>query len=138
MARNKAQSAIEYLIVIGFVTLAVSIVLVAAYFYIGMSRDRIRQNQMEALATKIINSAESVFYSGEPSQVTIIVYAPSGINEIEFLNYDLIITASTSSGTMKRAFTSRVILTGNINPGEGTKRLRIKAESDKVVIEQVT
>lgn len=132
----KAQSGIEYMIITGFITLAISTILVAAYFYVGLSKDSIRMNQIETLATKIINSAESVFYAGQPSQTTITIYIPSGINSIELKDYDLIITASTSSGTMKRAFTSRVKLEGNINAGQGSKKLVIKALSDKVSINQ--
>jgi len=132
--KNKGQSGIEYLILTGFVTFAVITLLIAAYFYIGISRDRIRINQIETLATKIISSAESVFFAGEPSQTTITVYIPQGIKNIEFNEKNLIITFSTSTGTMKRAFSSRVILEGNIQVGEGSRKLLIKAQPDKVVI----
>jgi len=125
------------MIIIGFVSLSITFVLLSAYFYINMSKDKIRENQLEVLADKIISSAESVFYAGEPSQVTITVYVPSGINNIDFSGQDLIITASTSAGAMKRAFTSRVNVTGTMNPGEGSKKLIIKAESDVVTINQV-
>lgn len=133
---SQAQSGIEYLMIIGFVTLAVSVVLLLAYFYIGISKDRIRDNQIEVLANKIINSAESVFFAGEPSQATVTIYMPGNVNKIEFLDKDLIITFSTSSGTSKRAFSSRVELSGNINPTEGYKKLLIKAEADKVSVTQ--
>jgi len=132
----KAQSGIEYMMIIGFVTFAISVILITAYFYIDMSRDRIRINQIETLAAKIVNSAESVFYAGQPSQATVTIYVPTGVESIEPTGYDLIITASTSSGVMKRAFTSKVMIEGNINPSQGSKRLVIKALSDKVSIIQ--
>lgn len=132
----KGQSGIEYLMIIGFVTLAVSVVLLLAYFYIGISKDRIKDNQIEVLANKIINSAESVFFAGEPSQATIMIYVPGNVNKIEFSGKELIITFSTSSGTNKRAFTSRVELSGSINSSEGAKKLLVKAEADKVSITQ--
>ena len=89
-----------------------------------------------SLSNKIINSAESVFFAGEPSQATVTIYMPGNVNKIEFLDKDLIITFSTSSGTSKRAFSSRVELSGNINPTEGYKKLLIKAEADKVSVTQ--
>ena len=134
---RKAQSGVEYLMIIGFVSLAVTAILAAAYFYVGVSKDKIRINQIEVLANKIISSSESVFYAGEPSQTTIIIYMPSGIGKIELSEYNLIIEASSSSGKMSRAFPSKVSLgQGIINPGEGTKKLLIKAELNKVNITQ--
>ncbi len=133
-SKYKGQSGIEYLIITGFVTLAVTTILIAAYFYIGISRDRIRINQIETIATKIISSAESVFFAGEPSQTTITIYMPQGIKNIEFNEKNLIITFSTSTGTMKRAFSSRVTLEGSIQVGEGSRKLLIKAQPDKVII----
>jgi len=132
----KAQSGIEYMIIIGFVSLAIAVVLLSAYFYINMSKDRIRENQIEVMASKIISSSEAVFFAGEPSQATVTVYVPQGVSNIDISGYDLIITSSASSGTNKRAFTSKVNITGTINAVEGAKKLLIKAEADRVVISQ--
>lgn len=130
----KSQSGVEYLIIIGFVTFAITTILIAAYFYIGLTRDKINMNQIEVLANKIISSSESVFFAGTPSQTTITVYLPGNVRNIEFIDNDLIITASSSTGTIKRAFTSKVPLQGNIQLGEGSKKLTIKAEADYVQI----
>jgi len=132
--KNKTQSGVEYLIIIGFVTLAITTILIAAYFYIGLTRDKINMNQVEVLANKIISSSESVFFAGIPSQTTITIYLPNNIRNIEFQNTELIITASTSTGNIKRAFTSKVPLQGSIQLGEGSRKLTIKAESDHVEI----
>ena len=134
----KAQSGIEYMIIIGFVSFAVIAIFLTAYFYINMSEDQIRMNQIEVLSNKIVSSAEAVFYSGQPSQTTISVYVPSNVAQIELLDYNLIITSSTSSGISKRAFGSKVKLQGTINPGEGTKILKITAGTDSITINQET
>ena len=134
--KKRSQSGIEYMIIIGFVSVAITVVLLSAYFYIGMSKDKIRENQLEVFADKILSSAESVFYAGEPSQVTITVYVPSGITSITFSGTELIVTASTSAGQMKRAFSSKVNITGSINSGEGSKNLIIKAQPNTVIITQ--
>ena len=134
MRTKSGQSGIEYLIIIGFVTLAITIILITAYFYMGLSRDKINMNHIEVMANKIISSSESVFFSSSPSQTTIIVYIPKSIKFITLQDYNLIITASTSSGTTKRAFPSRVKLQGSISVGEGSRKLTIKAEEDYVSI----
>ena len=132
----KAQSSLEYMLLIGFVTLAISVVLITAYFYINFSKDRIKENQVENFSGKIISSAESVFFSGEPSQTTITIYIPPGVEDINFNAKELEITYITSSGTNKVSFSSRVNLSGEINKLEGTKILIIKALENEVLITQ--
>lgn len=131
---SKAQAGVEYLIIIGFVTLAISIIIGMAYFYTGSIKDRIKLNQVESFANQIINSAESVFFSGEPSEATINLYLPEGVKTIEINTNYIIITTETSSGENKRAFASKVQLTGTISSGEGIRKIHIKAESDRVSI----
>ena len=67
----KAQVGIEYMMVVGFVTLAIVSVLTLAYFYSDQIKDSIRLNQVESFAMQILNSAESVFFAGEPSKTTV-------------------------------------------------------------------
>ena len=130
----KAQVSIEYMIVLGFVTFAVMSTLLIASYYSGFVQDKIKLNQVELMASKIINSAESVFYSGAPSQATVIVYIPQGVESIELSNKDIIITTETSSGIVKQAFSSNVVLEGSIPTNWGTKNIVLKAETNKVTI----
>lgn len=131
---RKSQAGIEYLIVIGFVTLAIISIIFIAYFYSGMARDRIVLNQVEVFANKIINSAESVFYAGEPSRAYVTAYLPAQVTSIEIIDKNIVIVTSTSSGNAKRAFSSKVQLQGSISTGEGAKRIKLQAEQDKVLI----
>jgi len=132
----RGQSSLEYMILVGFVTLALSIILLASYFYINFSKDRIKETQVESFASKIISSSESVFFSGEPSQTTISLFLPAGIESINFNEKEVEITYITSSGRNIRSFSSKVKISGIINPSEGTKILIIKAQSDEVLITQ--
>ena len=134
MDMRRCQVSTEYLIVIGFVTFVIAITLMMAYSYSGLARDKIALNQIEVFANKIIRSAESVFYAGEPSLAYISAYLPSNANSIEILDYEIVITLSTSSGEVKRAFPSKVRLQGSINAAEGTKKIRIQATQDAVII----
>lgn len=131
---KRGQSAVEYLIIIGFVSIAVTSILVLAYFYANVSNDKIKTNQMEAFATKIITRAESVFYSGEPAQLTFSIYIPKGVSSISLQGRELIVTAHISSGDVTRVFLSRVNLEGTISPNEGAKNLIVRAYPDKVVV----
>jgi len=130
------QAGVEYLIIIGFVTFAITATLALSYFYVGISQDSIKMNQIEVFADKVINSAEAVYYSGEPSKTTINVYLPIGVEEVRLDNKNLIITFSSSSGTVVRAFPSNVPIEGTISPSHGSRRIIIEAKSDYVRVEK--
>ena len=83
-------------------------------------------------AKKIISTAESVFFQGEPSRVTINAYLPSGVQEIKVEGKNLIFNVSTSSGFQFFLYESRVSLEGNLTKTEGVKKIQIIALEDKV------
>src|SRR3989344_2959010 len=129
---NKAQAGVEYMIIISFVTFAIMAILLLAYFYSGLIHDRIKINQVESFGIQLVNQAESVFFSGEPSIATIRLYLPDGVQSINVNSDSLVIISSTSTGENVRSFTSRVPLQGNISASEGTKTITLRAEEDYV------
>ncbi len=131
---KRGQTGVEYMIVIGFVTFVIMSILVLAIFYSDQVRDSIKLNQVESFMTQLINSAETVFYSGEPSKTTIHIYLPAGVEEIYIGTYYVSVSVETSSGINKRVFTSEVPLEGNVSTGEGTKKIIIEAKQDHVMI----
>lgn len=137
---KRAQIGVEYMIVVGFVTFAIMSVIALAFFYSGQIKDRIRLNQMESFATQLINSAESIYWAGEPSKTTVRLFMPDGISNItitsDATSGAIIITTLVSGGENKRAFTSKVPIQGTITPGEGIKKLTLEAKTDHVDITQ--
>ena len=131
---NKSQAGIEYMILLGFVTFAVISILIMAYFYSDQIRDRLRLNQVESFASQLVNSAESVFFAGEPSKTTVRLYLPDGIKSIEIVSDAIIINTHLSSGDNLRAFDSNVPLQGTISISEGIKKLSVEAKEDYVLI----
>lgn len=145
--KKKAQVGIEYMILIGFVTLIITSILILAFVYSDRIRDGIKLNQIESFCIQLINSAESVFFAGEPSKTTITLYLPEGVNSLEIKcgggsnppclvdeSYYLITSVSTSSGEDKRAYKSRVPIQGIISTGTGTRKLSLEAREDYVEI----
>ncbi|MBU0894694.1 MAG: hypothetical protein KKF48_00325 [Nanoarchaeota archaeon] len=124
---KKAQVGIEYMIVISFVTFAVMSVLVIAMFYSDKIKDRIKLNQVESFFTQLLNSAESVFFSGEPSKTSISLFLPAGIGEITIYDEYILVVTSTSSGDNREIFRSDVPIQGTISITEGTKKLVLTA-----------
>jgi uncharacterized protein (UPF0333 family) len=137
MGNLKGQIAIEYLILAGFVTFILIGMLAVAFMYSNTIKDRIRLIQIENFANKVISTSESVFYSGSPSKATISIYLPEGVNQIEILENNLIVTAETSNGLTKTAFPSKVPISGNLNSAQGIKNIKVIAEQDRAVISPV-
>ena len=136
MNTKKAQISMEYLIMVSFVVFIVLSLLGLALFYSSEITDTIKSSQVERFANELTDSAESVYYSGEPSKLTITGFVPAGVNSIEIKEKEIIFNISTSSGVNLRSFSSNVPLTGALSPTEGMKKIKITAESDKVVISQ--
>lgn len=136
MIKRKGQVGVEYMIIIGFVTLAIMSIVTLAYFYSNHVKDRIRVNQVENFASQLVSSAESVFFAGEPSKTTISLYLPEGVEDVTIVQDAVIITTRVSSGQNKRAFSSKVPLNGSISFSEGIKNLVLKAEANFLQISQ--
>jgi len=136
MNKKKGQAGIEYMIIVGFVTFAILSILTFALFYSDKIKDRVRLNQVENFATQLISSAESVFFSGEPSKTTINLYLPEGVDEISIIENSLVITTKTSSGKNIRAFKSNVPLQGNLSTGEGIKKIILEAEENYLLVSE--
>ena len=139
--KKKGQISIEYLIVVSFVTFIVLTVLGISLFYSTQVQDSIKFNQIERFAKKVISSAESTFYSGDPSKTTINGYIPIGVISIDIniLENSLVFTVSSASGTSIIAYPSSVPIEMSATPlsaSSGIKKILITAEQNKVLIGQ--
>jgi len=139
--KNKtAQSSMEFLILMGFLTFVIIGILGIGYFYSGTINDRIKSTQISNFVNKIISTSEIVFYSGEPSKATISAHLPEGISDIEIANDTIIVTYHLTSGQNKASFSSDVpiieIPTKDISASSGLKILTITANQTHALIEE--
>jgi len=132
--KQKGQIGIEYMIILGFVTFAILLVFVLAIFYSDQIKDKIKLNQVESFSIQLINSAESVFFAGEPSKTSVSLYLPEGVTNLTISSEYIIISVRTSFGENKKAYKSRVPLQGSISSGEGIKKLSLEAKENFVLI----
>ncbi len=133
---KKGQISTEYIIVVSFIMFLIISTLGIAFFYADNISDRIKMDQVENYARKVISSSERIYYAGEPSKTTLNAFLPSGVKSIEVIDNSLIFDISTSTGANKISFTANVILDGNLSITEGTKRISLTAESNKVKISE--
>src|SRR3989344_5986330 len=109
---KRGQISVEYMIVVGFIVFSVISVLGAALLYSSQINDGVQTRQIEQFANKIISSAESVKYAGEPSRSTISVYLPSGVKGIQIIGKELVVDFTISSGFNRVSYLSKVALEG--------------------------
>jgi len=130
----KGQVGMEYMMIMGFVTLAIMSILAFAVFYSDQIKDRIKLNQVEGFAIQLISSAESVFFAGTPSKTTVSLYLPEGVEQITVAADYIVFDVRTSSGINTRVFNSKVPLTGAIPITEGLKKISLEAQSTSLFI----
>ena len=132
--RTHAQISMEYIIILGFVMFVIIGILGVAFFYSGSIKDRVKVTQIGNFANKIVSSAESVYYYGEPSKATISVYLPDGVKDITITENSIFITTQLSSGLEKSAFSSKVPIEGDITTTSGIKNIVVNAVGNKTMI----
>lgn len=138
ISKKKGQIGTEYLIVVGFVTFAIMTTLVIAITMSNSTRDRLKINEIESFATQLTNSAESIFFAGEPSKTTISLYIPDGVYNITIYPENILVKFNSTSGENIRIFSSRVPLNGTLSPEEGTKKIILEATPNFVQVDSVT
>ena len=139
-SNKKAQSSMEFLILMGFLTFVITAILAIGYIYSGTINDRIKSSQIQSFANKITTTSETVFYSGEPSRATISAHLPDAVDEIEVINNTIVITYQLTTGQNKISFSSNVPVVENasaqISSISGIKSMTILANSTHAIISQ--
>lgn len=133
--QKRAQISTEYLIIVAFVTFVILVVFGVSLFYFSRMQDQIKFSQIDRFANKVVLSAESVYYSGEPSRMTITGYLPEGVARIDVLDREIIFSVLTSSGETKISYSSNVRMEGSIDSSPGVKKINVIAGRDKVQIQ---
>ena len=140
LLNKKAQSSMEFLILMGFLTFVIIGILSVGYYYSNTINDRMKSSQINNFANKIISTAEIVFYAGEPFKLTISAYLPEGIEEIRIIDNDLIITYSLTTGRNVISFSSEVPMIENVSAElsstSGIKNIIIIADANQAIVSQ--
>lgn len=128
----KAQVSVEYIFIIGFVTIITIPLLVIYYSYSAQSKDIVATSQAMQIARKIVDSAESVYYLGAPSQTTLKLNFPDGITSTNLSNREIVFKISTNSGVTDVVEISSVNISGSLPLTEGIHIVTLKAEDGYV------
>lgn len=124
----------EYLTIVGFVAAIVIPMTIIYLTYSDQTEDQIVSNQVSNIAKKIGDTAESVYYLGEPSKTRIRAYFPDNINNISVAGYEIVFYVSTKNGIDEVVVSMPVNVTGTLTPTAGIHNIFIEAMGSYVQI----
>ena len=130
----KSQISVEYMLIMGFATLMTIPLLLIYYSYSSDSSDTVATGQAMQVARKIVDSSESVYYLGKPSQTTLKLNFPDKIKSIKLENYEVVFSISTKSGVTEVVQVSSVNITGSLSKSQGIHIITVKAEDGYVKV----
>ena len=130
----KGQISVEYLLVIGFVAIITVPLIILYYKFTTDASDEIITSQINQIARKIVDSAESVYFLGNPSQTTIKVYMPNKIIGASLDNKEVVFNVTTRAGISEIVQVSSVDLTGELPITPGIYSIILKARESDVEI----
>lgn len=131
---SRAQISMEYLIIFG-IAFAMTLPLIIIYSKQAenMQAD-VTNAQIYKAANKIGDYADEVYFSGKPSQRTVIITFPSGIQSVTVNGSLILFNITTPELSYVLTEETNANLSGNIRPFEGEHVLVFKAEQDYVTI----
>ncbi|MBI4451857.1 hypothetical protein HY637_00370 [Candidatus Woesearchaeota archaeon] len=107
-----AQSSLEYLMI---VALTFAIIIPTTYLFFQYSKEsgqELIDAQVTKLGRSIVDSAETMFYSGEGSRTILELNVPDGVTDVLVIDgREIVFNITTSFGTSEIVFFSRVNIT---------------------------
>ena len=110
----KSQSALEYLMIIA---LTLGIMVPTAYIFFQYSTEsntKILDSQINQIGRSIIDTAETVYFSGQNSKIVLQLNMPESVNDINIINNrELVFNVATDIGEGEAVFFSSINITSS-------------------------
>jgi len=112
-SQAKAQSSVEYLVI---VALTFAIIVPAAYIFYNYSLEstnEIKDSQVLEIGRTVIDSAQAIYYSGQGSKTVVELRIPDNVYNVSILDgRELSFTLRTPFGLSDAVFFSKVNISG--------------------------
>ena len=131
---KKAQISMEYVVIVGFVAVIVIPMLIVFYTYADRTEDEIVSNQVMKIGYSISDSAESMYYLGEPSRTKLKAYFPQNIRNITIGNNELVFYVNTKEGIDQVVIYTPVPIQGSLDHHQGYHTIQIRSRGTYVEI----
>ena len=132
-AKKEGQISVEYMVIIGFVTIITIPLIIIYYTFTQEANDEITSSQISQIAKKIVDAAESVYYIGEPSQTALRINMPDNVISAD-LSSGKEVVFRVRSGIREADIvqTTSVNISGSLPTKKGAYAVTIKAMPDYV------
>ena len=105
----KAQSALEYLLIIALVLGLIIPITYLFFRYGSQSNEQIVDSQINQIGNTIVDTAKIVYYSGEGAKIIVELKIPENIDSVDILeDRELVFTRSSEIGENQMVFFSSV------------------------------
>ncbi len=128
----RGQVAFEYLMIFSIVLALILILIMYSGEITLRNQEDIRVSNAITAVNKIVEAANIVSTQGKPSQITLFVYFPEEIQEIEFNEKTILMKVRIKPGVNDIFAISKSDLQGYISNSSGTKRIKVEAEGNYV------
>ncbi len=122
---------IEFVITVGFAMLMIIPLTLLLYEHTTTTYEDVNNNQAGLIARKITDTANAVYFLGQPSTITIKVFMPDDISSINITGRELVMVSETSSEIVSIA---DINLTGSLSASSGLRFIKISALENQVNI----
>lgn len=136
----KAQASMEHVMIVGVALVTILPMVYLFYSYSQSSVEGINLARLNKFGRSLVNNAESVYYLGAPTRITIEESMPDGIRNMTIKSddllgiYELIFTLNDGSDI---AYSSNVNISGSFNEDDfsvGLKNIIIESRGTYVLI----
>jgi uncharacterized protein (UPF0333 family) len=132
--KTKAQVSMEYLVIVGFVVVIVIPMILIFYTYADRTEDEIISNQIQKIGLKIGDSAEAMYYLGEPSRTRVRAYFPKNINNVTIGNNEITFIIHTKEGDDHIVVYTTVPVQGSLDTHAGYHNINVRSKGSYVEI----
>ncbi len=124
MHRNKAQAALEYMMVIGLVLIILTPMVISVFQQIAVAS---RSRQAEIAAMQISSAANNLYAQGPGAKSTIDIFLPDGYSSQSYVSGNIVLIKVYVPGGFNDALKiSNANLTGSLPADSGYKQLTLE------------
>jgi len=131
---SRAQVAMEYLIIIGFVAIITLPLVIIFQTHSRETTNEISSTQIYQISKKIADGAETVYYLGEPSRITLKTYFPENINSISIGSNEIVFFMKQGEKVDEIVTYTPINVSGNVSVHQGVHYINVESKGGYVWI----
>ena len=126
----------EYLFIVSIATLIAIPLIVLFFKQMDSSEESLTSAQINKIAQTIVQSADEVYYLGEPTKKTVKYYMPNNVENISISGKGITFIMAYNANSFSLIKYSAANLTGNLTTGQGTHTIEILARNQSVILQE--